>query len=140
MHWLEGQSRWQCPWILSAIACLLNYRLFPCQRFLPHHLLLCTAWMFCWKWEERKHEAENQATDLWKGQSIGPCKVRAGCEGGDKTLSEKNYFLEKTNKTPLVAVRSAGLYTALPWAPAPALLAVSHQGLLGSILNPVFPF
>ena len=89
LHWLEGQSRWQCRWILSAIACLLNYRLFPCQRFLPHHLLLCAAWMFCWKWEERKHEAENQATDLQKGQSIGPCKVRAGCKDGDKSLREK---------------------------------------------------
>ena len=36
-------------------------------------------------------------------------------------VSEKNYFLEETNKTPLVAVRSAGLDIALPCALAPAL-------------------
>lgn len=36
---------------------------------------------------------------------------------------------------------STSLDTTSPWAPAPALsvLALSYQGLLGSILNPAFP-
>ena len=48
---------------------------------------------------------------------------------GHKSLSEKNYFLEKTNKTPLVAMKNTSLDTT--WAPAPALsvlllLLLSH--------------
>lgn len=78
LHWLEGWSRWCCPWILSAIARSLNYRFFPCQPFLPDHLLLCAVWTFSWRLEERKYKAGNQTMNPWERQSASCMQIQMG--------------------------------------------------------------
>lgn len=78
LHWLKVNPG-SNAWILSAIACLAITSS-SCQRFLPSTsccvLLGCSAGN-----GRRKHEAENQATDLWKGQSVSPMQGVCGMQG-----------------------------------------------------------
>ena len=93
----------------------------------------------------RRKGSRKQRIELWICEKDN-LQVHASClqdtNEGNKSLSEKNYFLENTNKISVEVVRSNGLDTMLTWAPVPALsvLAVPPQGIPLGAPNPVFPF
>lgn len=141
LHWL-GQSRWRCPSMLCVIARWLTYR--PLPASLSFRITLCCAPLGHLARNGRKG-GRTQGIGLWICEKDKP-QAHESClqdtNEGNKSLSEKNYFLENTNKISVEAVRRNGLDTMLTWGPVPALpvLAVPPQGIPLSALNPVFPF